>query len=63
MSTEPQKTKKSKPVRIWEEVKGDLESFVIDRSAKERKPATEMDEASKAVRAYIRKEKRKLGIA
>jgi hypothetical protein len=63
MSTESQKGKKTRPVRIWEEVKSDLETFVIDRAAKERKSTTEADEASKAVKAYLKKEKRKLGIA
>lgn len=50
----------TKTVRIYTPVKETLADLILDKSAKERRTITEAEEVSKAVKAYVRRERRKL---
>lgn len=62
MAQESQKEEQSGVVRIWTVDKKDLEIVREEKARQEKRPVTEVELASKAIRAYVRKEKRKLGI-
>lgn len=63
MAQESQKATPSEVVRIWREAKEQLVELQEATSKKEQRPVTEAELVSKSVRAYYKKEKRKLGIA
>jgi hypothetical protein len=63
MAQDSQKTEQSGVVRIWTEDKKDLETVREEKAKQEKRPVTEVELASKAIRAYVKKEKRKLGIS
>jgi predicted nucleotidyltransferase len=63
MAQESQKEELSGVVRIWTVEKKGLEEVREEKAKQEKRPFTEVELASKAIRDYVRKEKRKLGIA
>jgi hypothetical protein len=55
-----QKGGPTETVRIYLPVKNELEELILDKQSKERRTITQAEEVSKAVKAYVRKERKKI---
>ena len=60
MADGTQKGGPTKTVRIYLPVKNELAELIIDKQSKERRTITEAEEVSKAVNAYVKKERRRI---
>jgi hypothetical protein len=60
MKEETQTGGPTKTVRIYVPVKNDLAELIIDKQSVERRTITEAQEVSKAVKKYVKSERKKL---
>jgi hypothetical protein len=60
MTDGTQKGGATETVRIYLPVKNELEELILDKQSKERRTITQAEEVSKAVKAYVRKERKKI---
>jgi hypothetical protein len=60
MTDGTQKGGATETVRIYTPVKNELEELILDKQSKERRTITQAEEVSKAVKAYVRKERKKI---
>lgn len=63
MAEQTQKGGPTKTVRIWTNEKEDVQKVIAERISREKRMVTEAELLSPVIKAFVRREKRKLGIA
>jgi hypothetical protein len=62
MTDTTQKGGPTKTVRIWTDEKKDVQKVIAERMSREKRMVTEAEVLSPVIKAFLKREKRKLGI-
>jgi hypothetical protein len=62
MTDTTQKGGPTKTVRIWTDEKKDVQKVIAERMSREKRMGTEAEVLSPVIKAFLKREKRKLGI-